>query len=485
MDRCSHELSRLRSMHATDSKRSQRGNVLVVSLAISVFLAGFATAALTVVTSAYQEERSATVHQQRLYLAEAALNNALVELMEGDDGNVGTAVAPQALGQGTFFATTVDNGDGTFTITAQGTQENGSRIVQGVVRRTGGPFANALFAGNASADPNYVMEFGGTGASADDINGDVYSGGDITVSDDADMDGDLRAHGTITGASGEEGEDQGVPDLSAMDYENNHDIDVAAEFTTHGVYQSDDAGGSAYQLPESNPGHIFRKNPSDRTSVTNATTKDDYFLEDPYEPPNKDSAWDGSDAYMVTLSGMGSEPGVNSNNKVFFIDGNLWIHNYPTYSFKFASPGSEALRTTFVIKGNLYIGDNIFYDDMDEDGVAFITIEDENVPDSGNIYFGDPSAGTLETMHSYMYAENDFIDNNMDKSGADQIIVYGTMSAGNHVAIDRNFATQYSKFVMNFDDRLLSGGLELPGLPNADDGAVVRLVLWQEISAVP
>ena len=42
-------------------------------------------------------------------------------------------------------------------------------------------YANALFAGNSSGDPNYDLKFGGTGAQADHVNGNVYSGGNISI----------------------------------------------------------------------------------------------------------------------------------------------------------------------------------------------------------------------------------------------------------------------------------------------------------------
>ena len=51
------------------------------------------------------------------------------------------------------------------------------------------------------------------------------------------------------------------------------------------------------------------------------------------------------------------------------------------------------------------------------------------------------------------------------------------MSAGNHVAIARDFATQYTKFVMNFDARLRNGQVNLPGLPAPTEAGEVTYVL--------
>ena len=57
---------------------------------------------------------------------------------------------------------------------------------------------------------------------------------------------------------------------------------------------------------------------------------------------------------------------------------------------------------TFVVKGNVYVSDNMFYKDIDKDAVVFIALNDADVKDSGNIYFGDPVFGTLQQMHGFM-----------------------------------------------------------------------------------
>src|SRR5262245_51486060 len=109
---------------------------------------------------------------------------------------------------------------------------------------------------------------------------------------------------------------------------------------------------------------------------------------------------------MIALSGVSGAPGPNGNNQVYYIDGNLWIHNRNTYSFEFNHKEPNGIQITFVVNGNIYFSDNLFYKNTDRDGVAFIAMKDDNVSDSGNIYFGDPVFGTLEQMHAFMYAEN-------------------------------------------------------------------------------
>ncbi|MCB9883407.1 MAG: hypothetical protein H6834_16595 [Planctomycetes bacterium] len=464
----------MRKLHRGEVGVGASGFALIGSLFALFLLAGFAFSLVTVTTSSNKEQLTIDRSVKLWYLAEAACQHAVIDLGNGGSGNVGSSSVPVAFGHGAYWAVTTDNGDGTYTTTGVGSW-GGERIsVQALIGPASTIFSSAMYAGNRSEDPNYTLEFGGTGTTADLINGDIYSGGNITVSGDADMNGSLIARGAVTGATGITGVSQPPPDISAMHYETDHDVDVAAEFTANQTWKSDDAGGNAYQVPEEFASHIFRKNPSDRSTEVNSTPKNDYFLEDPYETVRRDVNWDGTDAYEITLSGMGTK-GPNSTDMVYYIDGNLWIHNLPTYSFKLVSRNGDPVRVTLVVKGNIYISDNIFYEDPSRDALALIAIQDDLVPDSGNIYFGDPRAGTLETMNAFMYAENDFYDNNLNSSGAANIIVNGTMSAGNHVSIQRDFTRQRSRFELNHDARLENGTVQLPRIPKLPGAADFKI----------
>ena len=467
-------------VHALRGKERE-GGALLVSIAAVTVLAGMAAAMLTLSTASQRENRTAVDRVQALYVAEAGLSSAIAALESGAPlANFGTAAAPVDFGDTGFWGTSVDNGDGTQTITSFGTAEGVTRGLQVVMTSSGGsaPFTNALFAGNSSLDPNYTLEFGGCGAEADQINGSVYSGNDIDIDCDASITGAIVAAGAINGAGGTTGTTQAIPDINGMNYAVNHDINVSAEFGA-AAYTWDDAGGTAWQVGAASPAHIFRMNPSDRTSATSTTNKDDYFLEDPYEPVNKDIGSTGTDPFMVTLAG-------NGNDKVYYIDGNLWIHNYPTFSFQLDTANGDPVQVTFVVEGNVYFGDNIFYGDPAADGIAFIAIKDPNEADSGNIYFGDPSAGTLEYMDSFMYAENNFYDNNLTQAGSGIVEVNGNMSAGNQVLINRQLGTFHAKLDVDLDIRLQDGSLSLPGLPKSAAGAgggTWQVTSWHEVPA--
>jgi hypothetical protein len=271
-----------------------------------------------------------------------------------------------------------------------------------------------------------------------------------------------------------------------MDYEHHNDVNVGAQFAngTARYQNSSSYGGSAYQLPETNPAHIFRKNPSDRATNINSTSKDDYFLEDVYEAINTSSRVDRTQGSHITISGVGGEPGANGNNLLYYIDGNLWIHNMNAYSFTLWNSTGTPIHLTFVVKGNIYISDNIFYNQANQDGLAMIAMKDPSVSDSGNIYFGDPAFGTLEYMDAFMYAENNFYDNNLSASGSATVTVHGNMTAGNQVLINRDYGSQHSKLTVNFDPRIYNNTLTLPGLPTSTNGAgALAVVSWREVAA--
>lgn len=461
--------------------RSEQGSATVSALIVGFALLGMSGAILTMTMSTEREWSASADRDEAMACASSGIAHVVDNLYAGALGDVGSAGAPVGFGGGSYWASVVDNGDDTFTVTSTATVRGVSQALEAVVVRTagGGVFHNALFAGNSSGDPLYALELGGKANQADKVLGDVYSGGDVDVSGDATATGILRAGGTVTGAAGESNVSQPGLDLSVWDFENTADYDVYDLFVNDPslTYTSNNAGGKAWQVPSTNPAHIFRVNPSDRSTEYTSTAKADFFLEDPYESVHVDSSQNGSDPYRVSLSADG-------NDKVYFVDGNLWVHNKKSYSFQFKSE-TGGTRVTFAVKGNIYFSDNLFYDDDVLDGVAFIAMKDANVQDSGNIYFGDGTFGTLMNMDSFMYAENDFYDTNLDASGSTNVTVRGIMSAGNKVEIERDYGSNHTQLVVDYDDRVATGALELPGITLQDQGGEESydVACWRVVAA--
>ena len=456
---------------------NETGSTLVASIATAVVLAGLGVSLITVVRSGNLDIAQSRNDLQRLYLAESAARLSQNSLAVGGSGNFGSAANPVPMGAGAYWTRATKNADQTIDIIANGVYGGGTRAVHLTLLDAPTLFDNAIFAGNSAKDPNYAMHFGGVGAQGDQVSGDIFSGGDIEFVDDAKLDGTARASGKVTGITGEGGIQEPVPDLAAMNYPTIADVDVAMHLAgATATYASGTPGGKAWQLPESDAAHIFRKNPSDRASMTSSTSKDDFFLEDPYETMHTDPKSDGSDPYIVSLAGVAGKPGSDGNHKIYYVDGNLWINNPSAMSFQFAS--NDALALTIVVKGNIYIGDNIFYKDAQNDGLVLIAMKDGAVNDSGNIYFGDPAFGTLESMSAYMYAENNFYDSNLNATGSAIVKLHGMMSAGNQVAINRDYNGQHSRMMVTFDPRISTGTLALPGLPRSDQQGLTFLA-WE------
>ena len=110
-------------------------------------------------------------------------------------------------------------------------------------------------------------------------------------------------------------------------------------------------------------------------------------------------------------------------------------------------------------------------------------MKDASREDSGNIYFGDPTFGTLEQMDAFMYAENNFYDNNLSatrlrqRDGERQ---HDGRQPGR--ASTATTARQHSKLTVNFDGRISTGAIDAPGPARTPgSGAAWNVVCWREV----
>lgn len=486
---------RIHGIHARN-RHAQRGSALFMSVLVILVLSGMSGAILAVGIASQRQVHMSIARARALAAAEAAIGDAFLQVTAGLTADIGSHKSPRSFSDDAYYGTAVVNADKSVTVVGVGRSGAARRALEVVIDPGGGGvFQNAIFSGNASNDPTYVMKFSGKGKQADKVVGDIYSGGTISFNDNATLKGTPRAFGSVTTVAGsllpvvgsiaikpESGVKQPIPDIPGMHYETSNDVDVAKEFKAS-TLKSDDAGGKAWQLPQTNPAHIFRMDPDDRKANWSTTTKHDYFLEDPYTPVRSDSKSDGTDPFLVALSSAKTLKGsTEGNRKVYFIDGNLWVHNLSAMSMMISSPDSTGVQVTFVVKGNIYLSDNVFVKDTKKDGVAFIAMKDSAVKDSGNVYFGDPTFGTLEHMNAYFYAENNFYDNNLNATGSAIVDLIGNMTAGEKVAINRDSGTQHSRLSVTFDDRIATGALDMPGLPKAAGVTSAPSVrVWREV----
>lgn len=220
----------------------------------------------------------------------------------------------------------------------------------------------------------------------------------------------------------------------------------------------------------------------------NAKRVDDYFLEDPTDSTYNSSDSSASIDGTVNTRPMYIDVKENGNEKVYYVDGNLYIHSPNAYSMRFKEAGT---KITIVVKGNITISDEFYYNaDYDEDltrsgmnstvvknaqdALCLIALNNSELLDtpgnpapSGNIYIGDRQFGTGGTIHSMLYAENNFVDNNVSSANQPFISIYGNMAAGNRIAINR---TEDTRLDVTLDRRVSNNEIYLPGLPPPMEG---------------
>ena len=357
-----------------------------------------------------------------------------------------------------------------------------------------------------------------------DRNG-VYDTGEVYLDDrNGSFDWGTLASGTITGMEYVD-ESLGVrnalggdaiiepPDVSSMYYslpKTGSTPAFASEGWGHDIaVTASDYSANGYAILDANaPEHIFIRNPSTSStkyvsgvsirargydpmyytnSVGTKVRVDDYFLEDPTDSSynNPDSRGEIGNAGSSTYP-MYVDVKDNGNEKVYYVDGNLYIHSPTAYSMKFKEPGTIV---TIVVNGNITISDEFYYNaDYDpdlrysdinstvvhnaQDALCLVAIKNPNLSGrSGNIYIGDAIYGTGGSIHAMMYAENDFIDNNIDGSGQPFISIYGNMTAGGNLNIKRD-ASHWTRLDLTLDRRLSLGDVFVPGLPPAPAGSV-------------
>jgi hypothetical protein len=451
-------------------------------------------------------------------------------------------------------------------------------------------FDFAFFAGNSSGNPYNMLFDSNQNITKDQINGDVYSGGSIHVGGTAELrdetgsgpagrvmykdtfknDSSAPAPSSFQGV-------QPIPDIAGGNYEaraisDRYDpvknpsgkfVNVKEDLIAYGQtangqnnggmnYNKDSShnemGRAELQIYDDNqPAHIFRKDPTTTIAANSPPrvqgysgmkpAKDNYFLEDPTKTAKNGGTalypW-GDNANSGTNTGLRVEVKPNGNDKVYYIDGNLWASNGPAYTFQWLNSTNTDMKITIVVKGNVYLTDNLLYDQVAKatgrkDALAIIAIKDNDpkyenmsaadltnpsskfynfgnmanaseqaridyardynkINGSGNIFFGDPGGGTTERFESFMYAENNFYDNNLGASGTLETNIYGNMTAGNQIQINRNTgAGKWKPLKVQFDNRIRTGQVTLPGLPESPGATNEswKVVSWRQVASRP
>ena len=328
-----------------------------------------------------------------------------------------------------------------------------------VSRQAGGAWWNAIYSPNKDNTPGYVLNFDGTGSNNDVIIGDIYSGGGFSASGTTALIGEngtgvstvtykdtfsssiANTPNSIQGTEPaldlkkDPGNFNKTPwetkaaaqrTTSTTTTTNRRDpsdgftyIDVAWDLANKGTTGTWVAGGTADRqiTNQTEPSHIFRKDPSSTSSSTRNRTnyyefaahaKSDYYLEDPT------SSAAGTNTISPAINGDTSATAVNiqpnGNQAVYFIDGNMRVSGEPIKSYQLTKAGglTDPLQMTFIVKGNVSMTDNVLYPtyQSNTDAIAIIAIVDEAFP---NVTADNFLSGTAPLPTASGFDVNQFI----------------------------------------------------------------------------
>jgi hypothetical protein len=520
------------------SKTSRDGSTRrgIALAAVVVLMCIFTILGFSVLNMAKNEAvltQNAIDRTKAFYLAEAGLSLFTAGLGQfGTVVNVGDIedIEDTALGEGSYGVVFYEDEDPPYAV-ATGIVGNEEKKIKVEVAFLAAPYEHAIYAGGLSG-ANWSLALRGKGnpqavgggrevGGRDIIKGNIYVDGDVVLYEESSinpapapntygLNGDVDATGninvldsaSISGEALEGVELQDAPDLLAMHYETNNTHNVSQIFADKGIEKGRlPSGHSLYD--------VVVKNPADRSTECASTVGDDYFL----EPAHIGSAG--------TKKGGGA-PLHLGDNRVYYIDGNVWIHNKSTYGFLVDG------NVTIVATGNIHISDNTEYANSESvlGLVALGKYDSENqLVSGGNIFFGDPRYGTMYTVAGLMFAANNFLYNTESPNGSAKepesgFSVYGNFTALNRVSVNRDWyssggtgearaayfepsagsgggwvdmntgaaltaaeigSLRHYQMQVNYDDRVRTLDTQPPGLPRGQGSIISGLTDWEEL----
>jgi hypothetical protein len=512
--------------------RAEKGIAIVAVTLFTLVLTLLGLAVLVVANSEIKLVKKDVERSRAFYLAEAGVEMFRAKLSNG----IFEGVEETELGDGTCrvdYYPDDPNADGPYAI-ATGIVGSQTKQIQVDATFLAPPYECAIYAGGmdgtqwtlllrGTGNPTPIT--GGNYGGKDQINGNVFAKGDAAMYQESsvnpplganpfNLQGDVDATGTIdlydtATISGDVNEGAPLldpPDLIGMNYAVNNTHNVNQYFADAGVTQG--------YLPMGNTlRDVFAINPSNMTAECATTAGDDFFL-----TPSS-SFIGGSWNTAPTPLNVGE-------GRVYYIDGDLWIHSKSTYGFTVTG------KATIVVTGNIHLCDNTIYADVNS-MLGMVALgkynESGELASGGDVYFGDPTTGTLYVSSAMMFAANNFLYNSMaigtfsaePESG---FIINGNISALNQVSLDRDWYTsstywngwkwvetrrpcrynpatgqwvdvgtgavltstqissiKHYQMIINYDDRVRSRSTQPPGLPRGVGTIFDGLRNWEEL----
>jgi hypothetical protein len=399
-------------------RRRENGIVLVMVIILAVIFTIIGFSVLTLAEQEIIQTRIDTDKAKAFYMAEAGLAKLQETLqipINGKSGKTGNLNFEGTLEQGRFRVDIDTNSNPCYAVST-GISGPIQKKVRVQAAFLAAPFEDAVYAMNSSGG-SWSFQLRGTGnpkssggretGGKDEINGNISIDGDALFYEESqvnhapspnkwELDGDVSATGkistfgsaSIAGSRTPDAEEPEPVDMEAMNYAVNNTNNVSQTFQ--------DAHVTSGYLPSGNAlRDVFVKNPSDRAAECGTTTDNDYF----FEP---------SSGFALGTEKTGATPIHAGNNKVYYVDGDVWVHSKSTYGFKMDG------KVTIVATGNIHICDNIEYANKDS-ALGLIALgkydSSGNLISGGDIFFGDPRYGTMYVLSGMMFAAKDFLFN--------------------------------------------------------------------------
>ena len=366
-----------------------------------------------------------------------------------------TGFTDTSLGGGTIQVTVYSNSSPPYAECVGVVQGSGQRL-QVQYQYLAPSFNEGIFSGNSSSN-NWYFTLRGNGTTnmvgghlingRDMLMGDLFINGNVALYEQSmvsnsiapntyQTQGDITSTGTIglnnsatnTGGRYQNQTNQPIPDVKVMKYESNNTWNVAREFAKAGI--------TSGRLPSTHPLYnIVVKNPSTSTQriaqVNSTTNVDDYY----FEPAGAYSIFRDNQFRADYPFNLGSKT-------IYYVDGNVWVNSDQVFGFAITG------TSTIVSTRDFHLGDNFRYATTN-DLLGLIAIGTYNssgqLVDGGNIYFGDPTWGTLYTADAFMFAANNFYYNTSSTDPTFQqepktgFKVYGNYAALNQVTVYRDW----------------------------------------------
>ncbi|MDD5328028.1 MAG: hypothetical protein PHY02_09505 [Phycisphaerae bacterium] len=511
-------------------RKTRKGMALIIALILACIITILGFSVLSVANSEVLLTQNTVKQTKAFYLAEAGMAIFSARLQAGQLEDIGETT----LGEGTYRLDYYADADPPYAI-ATGTVAGQQKSVRVDVAFLAPPYECGIYAGGFGGD-GWTFMLRGEGnpnrdgiGGKDTIYGNIFVNGDAALYEESSikpapwpndygLNGDIEATGdvsifdraSVSGGVAESADPQPSPDLVGMNYSVNNTHNVSKIFT--------DAGVSRGTLPQSSElRDVFIKNPSDRNDECDTTAGDDFF----FEP---------SSGFKTGGPGTGDTPLNAGVDRVYYVDGDVWVHSKPTYGFKMEG------KATIVATGNIHICDNLEYKDNNRDMLGIVALGKYNssgqLVSGGNIYFGDPGYGNMAVFSAMMFAANDFLYNT-DPIGKKLMLpdsgftIKGNLSALNNVSIERDWyekvsysrwgrssSSEYRPAVYNpktrkwvdsetgenlsstetrsikhyqmkieYDDRVRTQATQPPGLPRGAGSIFAGLTDWQEVSS--